>query len=55
MLDTSRIVARGYAIVQKDDKVLSGTKDIEKGDKVSVVMHDGHLEVEVKNVKRKEI
>ena len=55
MLDTSRIVARGYAIVQKDDKVVSGTKDIEKGDKVSVVMHDGHLEVEVKNVKRKEI
>ncbi|VUX01302.1 Exodeoxyribonuclease 7 large subunit [Streptococcus constellatus] len=55
MLDTSRIVARGYAIVQKGDKIVASTKDIEKGDKVSVVMRDGQIEVEVKNVERKEI
>lgn len=54
-LDTSRIVARGYAMVQKNDKVVASTKDIEKGDKVSVLMRDGRLEVEVKDVKQENI
>ena len=54
-LDTSRIVARGYAMVQKNDKVVVSTEDIEKGDLVSVLMRDGRLEVEVKDVKQENI
>ena len=54
-LDTSRIVARGYAMVQKNDKVVASTEDIEKGDLVSVLMRDGRLEVEVKDVKQEKI
>ena len=49
-LDTSRIVARGYAIVKKDDKPLTSTKNITEGDQLTVQMRDGELEVEVKNV-----
>ena len=49
-LDTSRIVARGYAIVKKDDKPLTSTKNITEGDQLTVQMKDGELEVEVKNV-----
>lgn len=50
-LDTSRIVARGYAIVQKNQKAISSTKQVEKGDLLQIQMQDGSLEVEVKDVK----
>ena len=49
-LDTSRIVARGYAIVNKGDKPLTTIKDITEGDQLTIQMRDGELEVEVKNV-----
>ena len=42
-LDTSRIVARGYAIVKKDDKPLTSTKNITEGDQLTVQMKDGEL------------
>ena len=54
-LDTSRIVARGYAIVNKDDKPLTTIKDITAGDQLTIQMRDGELEVEVKNVNEKNI
>lgn len=54
-LDTSRIIKRGYAMVQKNDKVVASTKDIEKGDKISVLMRDGRLEVEVNDVRQENI
>lgn len=46
-LDTNRIIARGYAMVQKNGKVLSSSKDISKGDKINIMMRDGRLDVEV--------
>lgn len=46
-LDTNRIIARGYAMVQKKGKVLSSSKDISKGDKINIMMRDGRLDVEV--------
>lgn len=55
MLDTSRIVARGYAIVKKEDTVLSSAKDLKKTDQVTLMMRDGQVELEVKDVKTKEI
>ena len=54
-LDTSRIVARGYAIVNKDDKPLTTITDITEGDQLTIQMRDGELEVEVKNVNEKNI
>ncbi|KXT68871.1 exodeoxyribonuclease VII large subunit [Streptococcus cristatus] len=55
MLDTSRIVARGYAIIQKDETVIESSQDIKKKDQLTILMRDGQVQVEVKDVKRQEI
>ena len=55
MLDTSRIVARGYAIVKKDEQVLESIEKVNKKDQLTILMRDGQIEVEVKDVERKEI
>ncbi|MGV3010324.1 exodeoxyribonuclease VII large subunit [Streptococcus thoraltensis] len=51
-LDTTRIVARGYAIVQKDQKAITSISDVKKGDHLSIRMKDGQIEVEVENAKQ---
>ena len=55
MLDTSRIVARGYALVRAGDQVLDSVDTIKEKDALTLVMRDGQVEVEVKHVERKEI
>ena len=55
MLDTSRIVARGFAIVKKEDAVVSSAEDLKVNDQVMLMMRDGHVELEVKDVKTEEI
>ena len=55
MLDTSRIVARGYAIVKKEESVVDSVESLKKKDQVTLLMRDGQVELEVKNVKTKEI
>ncbi len=55
MLDTSRIVARGYALVQAGNQVLDSVDTIKEKDALTLVMRDGQVEVEVKHVERKEI
>ena len=55
MLDTSRIVARGYAIVKKGEVVVASVKDLKENDQVSLLMRDGQVELEVRDVKTKEI
>ena len=55
MLDTSRIVARGYAIVKKGEVVVASSKDLKENDQVSLLMRDGQVELEVRDVKTKEI
>ena len=55
MLDTSRIVARGFAIVRKDESVVDSVANLNKKDLVTLLMRDGQVELEVKDVKTKEI
>ena len=55
MLDTSRIVARGYAIIQKNERVIESSQDIKEKDQLTILMRDGQVQVEVKDVKRQEI
>ena len=55
MLDTSRIVARGYAIVKKEESVVDSVEKLKKKDHVTLLMRDGQVELEVKDVKTKEI
>ncbi|MGT2637227.1 exodeoxyribonuclease VII large subunit [Streptococcus ratti] len=51
-LDTTRIVARGYAIVQKDNHIIQSTQQIKKGDHLKLEMKDGYVQVEVEDVKQ---
>ena len=53
MLDTSRIVARGYALVQAGDQVLDSVDTIKEKDALTLVMRDGQVEVEVKSCRKK--
>ncbi|WP_261009943.1 exodeoxyribonuclease VII large subunit [Streptococcus mitis] len=55
MLDTGRIVARGYAIVKKEESVVDSVESLKKKDQVTLLMRDGQVELEVKDVKTKEI
>ena len=55
MLDTSRIVARGYAIVKKEESVVDSVEMLNKKDQVTLLIRDGQVELEVKDVKTKEI
>lgn len=55
MLDTSRIVARGYTIVKKEESVIDSVESLKKKDQVTLLMRDGQVELEVKDVKTKEI
>jgi len=55
MLDTSRIVARGYAIIQKNETVIESSQDIKEKDQLTLLMRDGQVKVEVKDVKRQKI
>ncbi|EGL88856.1 exodeoxyribonuclease VII, large subunit [Streptococcus oralis SK255] len=55
MLDTSRIVARGYAILKKEETVVDSVEKLKKKDQVTLLMRDGQVELEVKDVKTKEI
>ena len=55
MLDTSRIVARGYAIVKKEESVVDSVESLKRTDQVTLLMRDGQVELEVKDVKTKEI
>ncbi|AGM98362.1 exodeoxyribonuclease VII large subunit [Streptococcus iniae] len=49
-LDTTRIIARGYALVKKENQVQESVKTLKKGDQLSIEMRDGQIEVEVKHV-----
>ena len=55
MLDTSRIVSRGFAIVKKDESVVDSVANLNKKDLVTLLMRDGQVELKVKDVKTKEI
>ncbi|HFU4501349.1 TPA: exodeoxyribonuclease VII large subunit [Streptococcus suis] len=52
MLDTSRIVARGYAMILQDGRVLDGVEKIQKGEQLTIQMKDGQLDVEVNHVQK---
>ncbi|MET3559191.1 exodeoxyribonuclease VII large subunit [Streptococcus rupicaprae] len=50
LLDTSRIIARGYAMVYHEGKVLESAQNLKTGQAATIHMRDGQIEVEVKNV-----
>ncbi len=53
-LDTRRIVSRGYAVVTDEGGIVSSVTEVQIGQDLTVQMQDGHIEVEVKNVRKDE-
>ncbi|XHW10324.1 exodeoxyribonuclease VII large subunit [Streptococcus dysgalactiae subsp. equisimilis] len=54
-LDTGRIIARGYAMIEKNQALVASVSQITKGDQLTIKMRDGQLDVEVKDVKDENI
>lgn len=54
-LDTGRIIARGYALIEKNQELVASVSQITKGDQLIIKMRDGQLDVEVKDVKNENI
>lgn len=52
MLDTSRIVARGYAMIRQDGRVIDSVENIQMGENLTIQMKDGQLDVEVNHVQK---
>ncbi|MBY5033723.1 exodeoxyribonuclease VII large subunit [Streptococcus gallolyticus] len=52
MLDTTRIVARGYAILEQDGRVLDSVEKIEENKTLTLRMRDGRVDTEVKHVEK---
>ena len=42
---------RGYTIVNKDDKVITSTKDLAENDNIVLTMKDGVVDAQVKKVR----
>lgn len=43
-------LSRGYALIKKEGKVLSGVKNLKQGDEVKIVMQDGEIKLKVEEV-----
>ena len=54
MLDTSRIVARGYAMVEQGGHVIDSVSKIDEKEAMTIRMRDGQVHVEVKDVQSDE-
>ncbi|HHC5650603.1 exodeoxyribonuclease VII large subunit [Streptococcus pyogenes] len=54
-LDVSRIIARGYAMIEKNQALVASVSQITKGDQLTIKMRDGQLDVEVKDVENENI
>ncbi|HEL1761804.1 TPA: exodeoxyribonuclease VII large subunit [Streptococcus suis] len=54
MLDTSRIVARGYAMLLQDGRVIDSVENVQMGENLTIQMKDGQLDVEVNHVQKDE-
>lgn len=52
-LSPLKIFARGYSIVQKEDKVVRSVKELEVGDSLAIELADGQVETIVENIQEK--
>ena len=50
-LSPTNTMLRGYAIVNKDDKVVTSTHDITENDTITLTMKDGNVDATVKKVR----
>ncbi|KXT79246.1 exodeoxyribonuclease VII large subunit [Streptococcus sp. DD13] len=52
LLDTKKILARGFAIVSKNNVLLRSVDQVKEGEEWSIQLQDGQVEVEVKHARK---
>jgi exodeoxyribonuclease VII large subunit len=50
LLKPSRTLARGFSIVRHNEKAISETHKVKKGDTIDIEFHLGSIEAEVKKI-----
>ncbi len=50
-LSPLKIMARGFSVVTKNDKLIANTKQLQKGDNITVTFADGSVECDILNIK----
>jgi exodeoxyribonuclease VII large subunit len=48
ILNPENVLIRGYAILQKENEIVSSTSELEKGDIVLITLQDGIISSEIK-------
>ena len=51
-LSPLKVMARGFALVTKDEKVVSSTKQLQVGDQATIRFEDGAVNVTVKEIEK---
>ncbi len=46
-LDPAKILARGFAYLRKDTGIVTSAGQLQEGDRVEILLHDGHLEADI--------
>ena len=50
-LSPENVLKRGYAMIKKNEQLVVSAKQIEAGDKVQIIMHDGEINSTVSDIK----
>jgi exonuclease VII large subunit len=50
MMDVDRVLQRGFAIVYKRDQVIHRADQVETGDSIQIVLHEGNMEARVAQI-----
>ena len=53
-LSPLKILARGYAVIEKDDTVIRSVDEVSKGDRLNLILNDGTITTEVILLEKKE-
>lgn len=53
-LSPLKILARGYAVVERNEQVIRSVDDVSVGETLNMTLNDGELEAEVKKISKKE-
>lgn len=53
-LSPLKILARGYAVIKKDDTVIRSVEEVSKGDRLNLILNDGTITTEVILLEKKE-
>ncbi len=51
LLSPLNILKKGYSVVTKDDKIITSTEELSKGDTINIRLHQGAFDAKIENIK----